>query len=152
MKRDEPAKWRASYPFLPPTVPVKDGGGPLITNEGLTALYKLGRGWHQQDKSVQASISGGAAEELAVQAFGNLIASAKTLPKTASVKAEFLKLMQEQLSRQTKREYFYFPVRLFDQDDVATFSIGPITFFRRIDWLDAVEQVTKAPCDWKAEL
>ncbi|WP_316159387.1 HEPN domain-containing protein [Bradyrhizobium sp. SZCCHNRI3042] len=149
--KEEPAKWRAANPFLAPTIPVKDGSH-FITKEGLAALHQLGCKWHDNDSAVKASISRKAAAQLAVQAFGNLIDAAQTLPGTALVKTEFLRLLQERLDRQTKREFFYFPVRLFEQDDVPSFSIGPVHFYRRHDWLDAVEKVTGKTPAWKQEI
>ncbi|WP_234686088.1 hypothetical protein [Bradyrhizobium monzae] len=151
MSKEEPAKWRASYPLLPPMIQVQ-GGAMIITKEGVGALHQLGRMWHQNDSGVKASISRRAAGQLAVAAFGNLVDTAGTLPGTASVKVEFLRLMQELLDKQTKREYFYFPVRLFDQEDVPSFSLGPVHFYRRHDWLDVVEKVTGKASAWKDEV
>lgn len=124
----------------------------IITKEGVGALHQLGRMWHQNDSGVKASISRHAVGQLAVTAFGNLVDAAGSLPGTASVKAEFLRLMHELLDKQTKREYFYFPVRLFDQEDVPSFSVGPVYFYRRHDWLDVVEKVTGKTPAWKNEV
>jgi hypothetical protein len=151
ISKEEPAKWQSSYSLLPPMIPVK-GGSQIITKEGAAALHQLGRKWHENDSGVKASISRRAAEQLAVQAFGNLVDTADVRPGTALVKSEFLRLMQERLDRQTKREYFYFPVRLFDQADVPSFSVGPVHFFRRNNWLDTVEKVTGKTPAWKQEV
>jgi hypothetical protein len=151
MRKEEPEKWRASYRLLPAMIPGKDGSRE-ITKDGIAALHRLGRKWHENDAAVKLAISRSAAQELSVLAFGNLIDVSSTLPGTALIKDEFLRLMHERLDKQTRRTYFYFPVRLFEQQDVPTFSIGPVYFYRRLDWIDAVEKVMGKTPPWKDDV
>jgi hypothetical protein len=60
-----------------------------------------------------------------------------------------LRTMGQQLEGRIRPEHFYFPARVFDEPDVQTFSVGPVSFYRRTDWLDVVEATTGEPVSWK---
>jgi hypothetical protein len=56
------------------------------------------------------------------------------------------------LQARTETVYFYFAARAFDQPDVGTFTIGPVTFYRRNDWLGSVENLEGRPYSWKTDV
>jgi len=118
----------------------------------LLSIEKLGRTWHANDAARLRLLSRTAAEELAVYAFGDLLSAAGDLPADADAKSELLRGMEKRLQARTQPEHFYFPARVFDQPEVQTFAIGPVTFYRRVEWLDTVETLAGAPCSWKAEV
>jgi hypothetical protein len=149
---EELKQWLAKQPFFPSNVPIGSDGSAFIPPEGYSALKKLGRTWHANDATRSKLLSRIAAEELAVYAFGDLLADAINLTSDAEKKTELLRMMDKRLQVRTQPEHFYFPAQIFDQPEVQTFAIGPVTFYRRADWLDAVERLTGEPCSWKAEV
>jgi hypothetical protein len=149
---EELRQWVSRQPLLPSTVPVGRDRSVPITSEGYSALKKLGRTWHANDATRLRLLSRTAAEELAVYAFGDLLSAAGDLPAAADAKSELLRGMDKRFQARTQPEHFYFPARVFDQPEVQTFAIGPVTFYRRVEWLDAVETLAGAPCSWKAEV
>jgi len=149
---DELKQWMATQPLFAPAIPVSGRGFRHISADGLDALRALGRRWWQNNPFYHRVISVDSAQMAAAAAFGDLIAGASSLPASTEVKEAYLKFLEERIRDRTRREYFYFPARVFDQDDVGTFEVGPVTFFRREDWLDKVEQVSSTPLPWKPEV
>lgn len=149
---EELKQWLAKHPLFPSSISVGQDGSVFITYEGYSALKRLGRTWHANDLARSKLLSRAAAEELTVYAFGDLLGSPPKLPDDANAKPELLKCMDRRLQARTRREHFYFPARVFDQPEVQTFNIGPVTFYRRLDWLDEVERVAGSPCCWKNEV
>jgi hypothetical protein len=134
------------YPF-PSSVPVGESGSALITNKGYSALRRIGRRWHDNNPTAKKVMSRMAAEDLAVRAFGDLLASDQ--PPTKSILMNFL---EARAQSQAWSGHYYFPARIFDQEGVQSFQIGPVTFYQRADWLDAVERVSGAVSEWKAQV
>jgi hypothetical protein len=60
--------------------------------------------------------------------------------------------LDARLQTRLDRDHFYFPARVFEQDDVQSFRVGPVAFLRRVNWLVEVERVAQSPLSWKAEL
>jgi hypothetical protein len=149
---EEMQRWVSQQPFFPPNVSIKGGGFIFITSDGYSALKKLGRIWHANDTTRSKLLSRTAAEELSIHSFGDLLGSIDDLPSELDTKSELLRIMGERLHSRTQPEYFYFPARVFEETDVETFSIGPVTFYRRVDWLDELERLEGAPCSWKADV
>jgi len=148
---DELKRWLATQPLVPPNVPVK-AGFLHITESGLDALREIGRVWRQNNPQYHRVITDEAAEKTAITAFGDLIDAAKMMPDDTIVKTAYLKLLEERISNRLRAEHFYFPVHAFEHADVGTFQIGPVTVFRRDDWLDHVEKVANAPLPWKKDV
>jgi len=148
---DELKQWLTSRPLIPPTIP-SGQGFYFITAEGLAALHDLGRTWHQNDPANQKVLTREVAGQTAVEAFGDLMAAAKTFPGDSDVKTELLRILKERIHNRIRPEHFYFPAHVFEQEDVASFDVGPVSFYRRNDWLDAVEQIAQTPPAWKQEV
>jgi hypothetical protein len=149
---DELKQWVASQPLFPPTIPAHEQGFHLISADGLEALHTLGRQWRQNNPRFHRVIGVVSVQHAAAAAFGDLIAMATDPPGSTEVKDAYLKMLEDRIRDETRREYFYFPAWVFDQSDVGTFEIGPVTFFRREDWLAKVEQVAGAAMPWKREV
>jgi hypothetical protein len=119
--------------------------GPCGLADGLEALRTFGQSWRQNNPSFHRVIGADSAQQAAIAAFGDLIAEASNLPGSTDVKDAYVKLLEDRIRSRTRREHFYFPSWVFEQVDVGTFDVGPVTFFRREDWLEKVEQVGLAP-------
>lgn len=132
---------------MPPSIPAGRTSF-IITANGLEALRKLGSQWFSNDPKKAASLTKSAAEDVAVAAFGELIDAAKDLPQDLDVQNELIRRVEAKVQGQTRREHFYFPAQVFEQEDVTTISVGPVRFDRRTDWLKQVEQVAGAPLPW----
>lgn len=151
MSPSELKRWHASQPIVPPNVPVSQGFH-LISEKGLSALQEIGRLWLKNNAAYSRVIGQAEAEEAAVAAFGDLIEAAGALPGTTTVKGAYLDLLEDRISKRRRAEHFYYAAHVFEQEDVGTFKIGPVTFFRKGDWLDHVERVSKALLSWKTEV
>jgi hypothetical protein len=149
---EELREWVVKQPPFPPTIPNTGDRLVFITRDGYSALRKLGRTWHANDPQRSKLLSRPAAEQLTIHAFGELLGNPPNIPATGDAKSRLLRIMDERLQGRLQQEHFYFPARVFDQLDVQTFSIGPVTFYRRVDWLDAVEGISGAPLSWKSGL
>jgi hypothetical protein len=148
---EEVKRWISHQPFFPSNVPVKDGF-VFITSEGYSALKRLGQTWYANEKIRSKLLSQAAAEKLAVSAFGELLDQANNLPAEADTKRKLLRIMDERLKGLIQPEYFYFPAHVFEQTEVGTFAIGPVIFYRRVDWLDAVEKIEGTSISWKIDV
>jgi hypothetical protein len=146
--RDELKAWRAAQPLVPPSIPGRRGGFRMITAAGLAALREFGRTWFGNDPSRAAVLSRDAAEEVAVRAFGEILDDAPDLPGNTDIETELLARLEQAVQVRGRPEHFYFPARVFEQDDVDTFAIGPVTFYRRSEWLDVVEQRSGETLPW----
>jgi hypothetical protein len=149
---EEMKRWVSQQPFFPSNVPVKGGEFVFITSDGYSALKKLGEAWHANDATRLKLLSRTAAEELSIHAFGDLLGSVNDLPGDLDAKSKLLRIMDERLQARTQPEHFYFPARVFEEPDVGTFAIGPVTFYRRVDWLDEVERLEGASYSWKSDV
>ena len=147
--REELRQWAQQYRPFPPTIPNSGDRLIFVTPEGYSALRKFGRTWHASDLQRSKLLSRTAAEQLALQAFGELLRNSTNTPNIAEGKSILLRIMGQELEGRIRPEHFYFPARVFDEPGVQTFSVGPVSFCRRADWLDVVEATTGGPVSWK---
>jgi hypothetical protein len=149
---EELRQWATNHPPFPPTIPHSGGRFVFITTDGYSALRKLARTWHSNDPQRSKLLSRKAAEELTVRVFGELLGNPPSVPAIGDAKSELLRLLDERLQGRLRQEHFYFPARVFDQPEVQTFSIGPVTFYRRADWLEAVDEIAGSRAVWKSRV
>ena len=93
----------------------------FVTPEGYAALRKLGRTWHSNDPQRAKLLSRRAAEELTVNAFGELLGDPPKIPASGDAKSSLLRIMDRRLQGRLQEEHFYFPARVFEQGEVPDF-------------------------------
>ena len=145
---EELRQWVARQPPFPPTIPTSGNQVLFITPEGYSALRKLGRTWQKNDQR-PGLLSQTAAERLAIDAFGQLLDSHPGVFEFENAKARLIGILATQLQSRLQPIHFYFAARVFEQPEPSTFHIGPVTFYRRNDWLDMVERTQGFRVSWK---
>jgi hypothetical protein len=141
--------WAGALSHLPPTIPFT-GGSVIVTVDALMAARELGRLWYDNNPSVHRQLSKLAAEERAVEAFAQLLEEwPRVKNKKELLRKRFQKILQRIVKDNVLGEYFYFPIRGFEQTEVRSIKVGPVVFERPMEWVDRVERRSKAKSDWK---
>jgi len=137
---DELKEWLKNRPFLPPTIPLGFEGVRLITDDGLQALHEFGRRWRNEDVQRRSRLDENTAAQLAAKVFGDMLQGEvlKGMPPDTDAKRAFKELLDKNLEALSYELEYSFPCRLFDDDHVASFEVGPVRFLRRNEWLSAV--------------
>jgi len=147
---DELKAWLKGKPLTPPNIPVR-GGMCLTTDDGLQALHDFGRRWRDEESSRRDRIEADDAARLAVKVFGDMIDGVvlKDLPPNTEAKSAFKDLLQANLDALSHELEFSFPCRLFDDDQVQPFEVGPVRFRKREVWIDDVaSRASPTPLSW----
>lgn len=151
MNTEQLRQWMTEQPFLPPTLP-GGRGMRFITDKGLMAVRELGQKWLAEHPALSGVLTPNAAENMMARVISELLDDAKNLPDETDIKVELYRRLNEKIEESTIREHFYFPACVFEQSDVDTFTIGPINFYRREDWLNAVEKYSGTSQPWKEKV
>lgn len=138
--KEERAEWLKSQPFPPPSIPLRNRGVCLITEDGLRALHEFGRRWREEDATRRNRIDAETAEQLAARVFGDMIdgEALKDMPPDTDAKRAFKALLEANLDAASHEIEYYFSCRLFDDEHVPPFEIGPVCFRKRGEWLEGV--------------
>jgi enamine deaminase RidA (YjgF/YER057c/UK114 family) len=136
---DEQAEWLKGLPWLPASIPLGDGRQIFTTEDGLKALHDFGLRW-RAESDLKLAIGAQEAAQLAVNAFGELLAGVglSDFEADISLKKSLKDLLHKRLQALTGTLAHYFPLQLFDKD-LPRFSVGPVNFMTRVDWLTEVE-------------
>lgn len=143
---DELSKWLNQQGHLvPPSVPLPHAAHCLITEGGLKALYEFGRRWREEDAERKQRLDAATAEQLSRRVFGEMLdgEAVKNMPPTTDAKDAFKELLKASLEALSHEVEFSFPCRLFDDEQVLPFQVGPVRFQKRADWLKSVADRAK---------
>ena len=136
---DELKAWLKDKPLSPPNIPWC-GGMRLTTDDGLQALHEFGHRWRDEELPRRDRIDADDAAQLAVKVFGDMIDGEvlKDMPPNTDAKRAFKDLLQANLDALSHELEFSFPCRLFDDDQVQPFDVGPVRFRKREEWIEGV--------------
>lgn len=136
----ERTEWLKEMTSLPPTIPLGDGGNVLTTQLGLDSLHEFGRRWRRESEKFKAAIGEKEAAQLTVRVVGEILAGVGTddYSGNPSIKAVLKDRLRERLEAITGSLSHYFPLQVFDAN-LPSFSVGPVIFLVRLEWLEKVE-------------
>jgi hypothetical protein len=150
LSQEEKQTWIASHPFIPPNVPLGNGGHVFTTAEALVALREYGRRWRRENAKRRRLIGEQKVEDLAISVYGEILkrANENFYPNDAEIKPIFDALLQERLSALTHSITHYFPCQIFDEANLPPFEVGPVRFVSREAWLHLVQTKAGKPLSW----
>lgn len=146
------SEWMARFPsrpFPPPTIKTMDGREYRVTQPGIEAAHQITDRLFEEKPAYIHQVSEGELEKMSFRAIGSALAGAKDfIPEItdeasfdhaafyAALESKHRSGIDEQVEEAIVDLDRHIPCELFDPDSaVQTFSIGPVTFRPRRDWI-----------------
>lgn len=152
---DATKRWQESArgSLFPPLIPADGETHYRTTPTAIRVLNEIADRIRENDPEIKKAVSDSTCRSAALFTFGQL------LPTYMAGKAEDnYQLFRDCYDKRLKAERVtltqYFPTWVFrqDQEIIEPFSVGPVRFMTRSDWLDSVERLSGEALLWTVEV
>lgn len=138
--------------LLPPSLPRTDGSYYPTTDRAVRCIAEIVDDLLSNDKALGLSVSKDTAFQQAIRALGdNLFEIFEQADARAQWKTYRTKI-RDLLSRTVASRTVYLPVWLFVRQEYEAFSVGPVQFVDRQNWLDKVEATEGQHARWREQV
>ncbi|MFE8872274.1 hypothetical protein ACE4RV_03645 [Acetobacter persici] len=144
------ARNKGRYAPFGANIPCKDGHYPT-TDDAMSAIAEIADTVRQNDSTLLRAISRDTARKEAAHAIGEILNDlcAEPNPRTRWVMVR--KSLKARLNKLPEYLVHYVPVWLFRNQVSPSFSIGPVRFIQRSDWIDVITARRGEVSDWMVE-
>ena len=143
------SRGRTSGQYRPfgPFIPGESGGYPT-TDAAMAALADIADRFRTNDQAILLAVNRDACRMMTSKVIGELLPDIAAEPDAAKHWLMIRDKLRETLRNVGRDVVHYVPVWLFLGQVCAPFSIGPVRFIERKDWLDAVASRRGQPSSW----
>lgn len=147
---DERQAYFDSARFLPPMISTGQRGQVFTTSEGLSAIASIAEAWRTADPVRKARIDADRMRQIGHSEFGAMLDENDRRVRTdyADAVREYKQRLERRLDQVARDVEHYFACRVFERDDLPAFSVGPVRFLQRHDWLSHVSSQAKEDAGW----